>query len=267
MRGAATRDVLAERGQDADRILERVPARDLHDDRQVRHERLLLQHLRPPLDPPWGAVGARERRIGIDVIGEHPRGRHDRERLLASLLGVLRCEGVDRRADHGDPIPREPLPRESRSREYEHVRIQNVTAQEVPGLACALVGGVDTHVTAPHDGCSRLARGRRQAGRLRIVQDHHVLGMHQPRELLRARRQRRLVDLALGVAERAAVPHEPVQAVVDPLRDRKELGLARDHRPSRVDPGAATVTQQWPEHLDHPAALGGRVHVPDHATV
>jgi hypothetical protein len=89
-----------------------------------------------------------------------------------------------------------------------------------------IVGDVEADVTAPHDRRPRLAHRRRQPGRLRIVQDHDVRRMHELRQLPRARRQRLLVDPALGVSQRAPVAGEPVQAIVYPLRDGEELRLA-----------------------------------------
>ena len=92
-------------------------------------------------------------------------------------------------------------------------------------------------------------------------------GCDELRELARVRGQRPLVDLALGVAERTAVAVEAMQAVMDPLRDLEELRLPGDHRPARVDAGAAAVAEQRPQHLDDAAALRGRVDIPDHSAV
>ena len=57
---------------------------------------------------------------------------------------------------------------------------------------------------------------------------------------------------------------DPVQMVVQPLRDREELRLGFDHHPASVHACAARVAEQRPKQLDHPTTLGGRVDVPDH---
>ena len=267
VRVASVRDVPRERAEHTDRILELVPPRDLHHHRDVGDQRLLLQHLRPSLNASRRPVRARERRVGVHAIRQNPGGGQDRKRLLRILLRVLRREGVDRGADDRNAIARQPLPCESSSGEDEGVRAQDIATQEVPRVTSMIVGDVETDMTAPHHRRPRRAHRRRQPSRLRIVQDHDVRRMHKLRQLPRARRQRLLVHLALGVAQRPAVTGKPVQAVVDPLRDGEELRLPRDHRPACVDTRAATVTQQGAQHLDHTAALRGRVHIPDHATV
>src|SRR5207253_3218052 len=102
------------------------------------------------------------------------------------------------------------FPRESRPGKYEHVRIQDIATQEIPGLTSMVVGGVETNVTTPHHRRPRLSHCLRQPGRLGIMQDHDVVRTHQLREALRTRRQGPLVNLALAVAQRAAVPGESV---------------------------------------------------------
>jgi hypothetical protein len=49
------------------------------------------------------------------------------------------------------------------------------------------------------------------------VEDHDVARANHPRERFTAGRERRLVEVTLGLAERTAIAGEPVQAVVDPL--------------------------------------------------
>ena len=102
------------------------------------------------------------------------------------------------------------------------MRVEHIPTQEIPRLASMTVGDIETDVTAPDDGRPGLPHRRGQPSRLGIVQDHDVPRMHQPSELLRGPDQRPLVDLALGVAQRTAVSGEPVQAIVQPLRDGKE---------------------------------------------
>ena len=82
-----------------------------------------------------------------------------------------------------------------------------------------------------------------------------------------ALRQGGFVDLALVGAQWAAVAGKPVQVVVYALGDLEERGLSCDHDPPCVDTGPAAVAEQWSQHLDHAAALAGRVDVPDHAAM
>ena len=105
------------------------------------------------------------------------------------------------------------------------MRIEHIPTQEIPCLVRMTVGDVETDVTAPDDGRPGLPHRRRQPSRLGIVQDHDVPRMHQSCELLRGPDQRLLVDLALGVAQGAAVSGESVQAIVQPLGDGKEWRL------------------------------------------
>ena len=93
------------------------------------------------------------------------------------------------------------------------------------------------------------------------------------RRAARARERRRgcrrgpLVVLRVLVAERPAVTGLAVQRVVDALGEREELGVAVEHQPAVVDAGAPPVREQRLQHLGHPAAVGGRVDVPDDAVV
>jgi hypothetical protein len=112
-----------------------------------------------------------------------------------------------------------------------------------------------------------VADGLDEAGGLGVVQDDDVPLPDHVRELLGVGPQRRLVDLVLRLAERAAVALGTVQAVVDALGDREELLVALDHHPLGVDVRPARVGEQRLEHLGHAAAARGRVHVPDRAAV
>ena len=61
-------------------------------------------------------------------------------------------------------------------------------------------------------------------------------------------------------------PGDPCRLLWMRLVTRKNSRVAADHHPARVDPGAAGVGQQRLEELDHAAAAGGRVDVPDRAS-
>ena len=61
--------------------------------------------------------------------------------------------------------------------------VVEVAAQELPRPQGVLVLGVEPDVAAPHHGDARLAQQRCHAGRLGVVEEHHVVGA-QPREQL-----------------------------------------------------------------------------------
>ena len=71
-------------------------------------------------------------------------------------------------------------------------------------------------------------------GGLRVVEEDDVPGPDALRELGGARGERLLVDLALGVAEVAAVAGGAVEVVVDPLGDREELAGCPSITPQRA---------------------------------
>ena len=71
-----------------------------------------------------------------------------------------------------------------------------------------------------------------------------------------------LVDRALGSPERPP-SSGAVEAVVEALGDAEEVGVAVDHDPARVEPGAADVADQRAQHLGDAAAVRGRVDGPE----
>ena len=73
------------------------------------------------------------------------------------------------------------------------------------------------------------------------MQQNDITRPDERQHLVGVSPQRPLVVLALLVTERAAVAGRAVKAVVDPLGDGEELGIALDHQPARIDPGAACV--------------------------
>ena len=110
--------VLGEGRQDARRILQTIPARDLGQQRHVEAQRVLLDDARLVLDPAHAAVEALEDRPRVVVmVGGQPRGtqhgghRGERHRV------VLGRERVDRRGDDSDLGFVEPLPGVARARE------------------------------------------------------------------------------------------------------------------------------------------------------
>ena len=97
------------------------------------------------------------------------------------------------------------------------------------------------------------------------MQQHDVAGAHALREQVGMLGGDGLVDGALGVAQRAAVAGEAVQAVVQALGDAEEVLVAADGHPARVDLHAARVADQGAQHLGHPAAVRSGVDVPEDA--
>jgi hypothetical protein len=67
----------------------------------------------------------------------------------------------------------------------------------------------------------------------------------------------------LILAEGPAVAGRAVEVVVKALGDLEEAGITVDHQPSRVDPDAAHVRQQDPQHLGDAAARCRRVDAQD----
>jgi hypothetical protein len=257
-------DVLGEAVDDADRVLQAVPARHLDDVALAESERTVLDHRRPPLDAPGGAVEALEHRLGAGVRAVDQAGRvEDRLGDRVGHVLVLRRERVDRRGDD-DPLVRvEVLPDERLAGEDVGVGLLDVRLQEGPRLARKLVRGVDPDVAAPHDRDAGVADVRDQPGGLRVVEDDRVALAERLAQRLAGALQRCLVRRPLLVAERAAVALGAVQPVVDALRDREERGVAADHQPARVDADPLRVGEQRLQHLGHATAARGRVEVPD----
>ena len=100
---------------------------------------------------------------------------------------------------------------------------------------------------------------------LRVVAIDDVLGPDQARQLVRRPGQGLLVDRALALAELFPVAGRAVETIVDPLRDREELGAGGDHGPARVDARAPGVGEQRLQQLRHSPASRRRVDVPDRA--
>ena len=118
-------------------------------------------------------------------------------------------------------------------------------------------------MTTPHDPGPAAAQERRQAGRLRVMDEHDVARAHGGGEVPGVVLEHRLVVAVFVLAERAAVPLTPVEVVVEPLGDLEEAGIALDHQPAGVDAGTANVRQQHAEHLGDAPARGRRVEAHD----
>ena len=78
----------------------------------------------------------------------------------------------------------EPGPDEAPAGEHARLGRPHVRQQERSGLPDHRVRPVGSHVQPPDDVRTRGAKSRRHADGLRIVQDHHVAGAEQRRELI-----------------------------------------------------------------------------------
>ena len=107
----------------------------------------------------------------------------------------------------------------------------------------------------------------REAGCLRIVEDHHIAGAHVLDEPFGVVSRDLLVCGALGGPQLATVAGRAVQQVMQALRELEEGRRALDHEPASVDVEATRVAEQRGQHLGDATALGGRVDVPHDATV
>ena len=203
-------------------------------------------------------------RVGMDPVGRHePGAAEQREHLVRREVLVLGGERVDRRGDDPQPCAIEPARRERLAREDVRMRDLHVRADELPRALRPLVRAVVPHVAPPDHPRADIAERREEPGGLWVVDEHHVAAAHPPAHVLDVRGDRPVVVRPLGLAEIAAVAGGAVEAVVDALGDREELGIARNDNPIRRDPDAARVAEQCPEHLGDPAAGGRGVHVHD----
>jgi len=104
------------------------------------------------------------------------------------------------------------------------------------------------------------AGGVDHTGRLRVVQQDDVTRPDLGQQLSGVGGGDLGVVVAFGIPQRPGV--HAVQAVVQPLGDRVEGGVALDDQPARVDPGSSGVRQQGGQHLGDAAPGGGGVDVP-----
>ena len=262
------RDVLDEALDDAERILQPVPARNLQHHRILRPQRSFFQQLRRAAHGSRRAVLAGERGVpgdtGAVVEPGHAQDRADR--TIVEFL-ILCGERVDHRSDQLDPRAVEPLPDERLAREYVRVGRLDVGSKEGPCTPRQRTRRIDPDVTTPDHGHADLLEPRYQSGRLRVVNDHHVATIHQLRKFRSARLKRVLVLLALGIAEIATIARHRMQVVVNSLGHGEERLAAGGHQPTRINTGPVGIRQQRDQHLSDAPAASSRVHIPDHATL
>src|SRR5207247_8467290 len=112
--------------------------------------------------------------------------------------------------------------------EHTGVRLGHEWQQELPRGPCGLVGLVHADMASPDHRGAGILQGGDQAGRLRIVRDHHVAGAQSTGELLAGWPKGPLVRGQHRPVEWPAVTLLAMEAVVDPLRDREEVVVAVD---------------------------------------
>ena len=181
-------------------------------------------------------------------------------------LLVLGGEGIDRGWYRPQARTIDPLRRERLAREHVRVRRLDVGPHERPGTLSPLVRSVEAHVTTPDDVGAMFDERGNEACRLRVVDDHDVPFSYLAADGLEVPGKRALVDRTLSPSELPSVAGRAVEAVVDSLRHREELGISGDHQPVRLEPNTAHVAEQRRKHLRHAAACRRRVDVHDAPT-
>ena len=110
-------------------------------------------------------------------------------------------------------------------------------------------------MTTPDDVGALFEERGNEARRLRVVDDHDVPFSYLAADALEVRGERALIDRTLSPSELPSVAGRAVEAVVDSLRHREELGISGDHQPDRLEPDTAHVAEQGREHLRYAAAV------------
>ena len=217
-----------------------------------------------PGDPSRRVNGDGRRRLGCAVeqpdVGERQPCVSRRDRL------VLRREGVDRGCDHVHLRRIGPRRREGGPRGDDRIGVGQVGTQEIPGTLAPFVGTVEADVAAPNDPRTGVLGSRDEARGLRVVDDDDVIRAHEARSS--SALAPRIVLVVPSLRRHRGRRRRPAsrKAVVDPLRDCEERGIALDHQPARVDARAAGVGEQRLQHLGDAAAARGRVDVQHRAT-
>ena len=200
-----------------------------------------------------------------DSAGDHPRVREDGAHGPGVEVLVLRRERVERGRDQHHLAAGRERGDVSLPREDERIDRLEVRREEGPAALDLLVRRVAADVAAPDRADPGALKVRREAGRLRVVQDHDVARADVREHARGVLPGDLLVDGALGDAERAPVAGGAVQGVVQPLGQAEERRDALDHQPARLDAEVARVADQRGQHLRDAAAGRRGVDVPDGA--
>jgi hypothetical protein len=198
--------VLREGAQDSDRVLQPIPARNLADHgRGVGHRPVLLE-IGGSVHPGRAPVESLEPSLAEVIARLDPSDRENRPDRLRIEILVLGREGVDRGRDDPNAAWVEAVPHESLTREDVCIGLADVGTQESPSRTGEYARLVHADVAAPDDLDVGRDGVRNESGRLRVVDIHDVSWLNQLGELVGGFEQRGIVDLALGRAQRAAVP-------------------------------------------------------------
>jgi hypothetical protein len=135
--------------------------------------------------------------------------------------------------------------------------------EEGPRLVGPLVGLLTPDVAAPDHPGTGLGERRGHARRLGVVQEHHIALPDAAQRAVEVRRRDVVIVGGLLRTQLPGVTGGAVQAIVDPLGDGVELGIAGHHEPADVDIDVLDVADQHVEHLGDPTAGGRRAEVPD----
>ena len=123
---------------------------------------------------------------------------------------------------------------ECRTGEDEGVTWGQVRQQEIPGLFGMCVRQVSADVASPGDASTLTHQMGGQTGRLGIVEDHDVAGL-DPGQRSSIGLEGGIVVRVLISAERSGISRRSVEAVVQSLGYRKELGVGVDDDPTGID--------------------------------
>ncbi len=227
----------------------------------------VADHLAAALDPPGAPGRALEDRGGAVavVLGEQAGVTEDRLHLGLLHLLVLGRERVDRGRDDRDRrlAVAAAFGHVGNAREDAGVDGGDVGGEEIPAFPAALVVVVGADVAAPDHGAPGADDVRDQARGLGIVKEDDVARPERGEHGLGVGPADALEGLALGLAQRPAVPVLAVQAVVQPLGQGEELRRAGDRQPAHRDVEPAREPDPGPEHLGDAAPGRGRVDVPE----
>jgi hypothetical protein len=117
-------------------------------------------------------------------------------------------------------------------------------------------------MAAPDHGCALLLQGGRQPGGLGVVQEDDVARLHPRLEFFQCLFQRLPVAALCRTVQLTFVAGLAMKQVMDALGDREEVLVALEHQPVGIDAGTGQVAEQEVQHLGDPAALLGRVDLP-----
>ena len=187
--------------------------------------------------------------------------------MLRLQVLVLRRERVDRRRDDQIRSRRRGPPRHRRGARTHRRRAGRRKGAGTPRPRARSSFGTSMPTwqrqTTGAPRSSSGVRARRSAGRGSITMSRGRTSSASSRGVALAASARRSPRSASPSAPPS--PGAPWRRLWIRFVTAKNSGVARDHHPARVDPGAARVCEQRLEHLGHSPAAGGGVDVPHDA--